>query len=233
MVHNSGKIKPDPEGMKAEDEDVDTEEKKGSSRHWKSGVKETNLKRVFRLVFLFLIITFTAAFVGVIAKHDVIPFFTERARELSKHRTREGKVEFNFVQNIEQFPHKNVRLPPDLKPVSYKLNLRVNLTTERFIGKVKIEIICMNSTRYVILHSGDLDLTNVFVSKKQNTKQEEKLVVKRILAYKEHQQLCIELTETLRKGDTYHATLEFKSKISHRLVGFYKSTYTTLGGEKR
>ena len=133
---------------------------------------------------------------------------------------------------IEKFPHGDERLPKDLQPLSYKLDLQVNLTTLRYSGVVQIKILCKNATRFVVLNSGDLDILSVSLATAEKTR-EKGLVVERILAFKKYQQLCIELNQTLRKGKGYFVTLEFKSMISDRLEGFYKSFYVTETGEKR
>ena len=187
---------------------------------------------LLKFAFFFLSLLFAAAFVGVLTKHDFLPYFTEHARELSKHRAREEEVEFHFVDNIENFPHKDERLPVDLEPLSYKLDLRVNLTRLRYSGVVKIKFLCKNATRFVILHSGDLDILNVSMTGRGKAR-EKGLRVQRIVAFKKNQQLCIELRKVLRKGEVYFVTLEFKSKISNTLEGFYKSSYSTKSGEKR
>lgn len=206
------------------------------SKNLLSRYSPTKSKQIHKIILKYLVffisLIFAAAFVGVLTKHDFLPYFTEHARELSKHRTRGEEVEFHFVHNIEKFPHKDLRLPKDLKPLSYKLDLRVNLTTLKYNGVVKIQIACDQTTRYVILHCGDLDVTNVSVTTVENSR-EKGMLLKRILAFKEHQQLCIELRDALRKEGFYYVTLEFKSKISDRLEGFYKSSYTTETGMKR
>ena len=131
---------------------------------------------------------------------------------------------------IEKFPHGDERSPKDLQPLSYKLDLRVNIL--RYSGVVQIKILCKNSTRFVVLNSGDLDILSVSLATAEKTR-EKGLVVERILAFKKYQQLCIELNQTLRKGKGYFVTLEFKSMISDRLEGFYESFYVTETGEKR
>ena len=93
-------------------------------------------KLLFKFAFSFLWILLAAALIGVLAKHDFLPRFTEHARELSKHRTRGEETKFHFVESIENFPHQDERLPKDLKPLRYKLDLRVNLTTLRYGGTV-------------------------------------------------------------------------------------------------
>lgn len=201
------------------------------SRYFSTKSKQIH-KIVLKYLVFFISLVFAAALVGVLTKHDFLPYFTEHARELSKHRTRGEEVEFHSLHNNEKFPHKDLRLPKDLKPLSYKLDLRVNLTTLKYSGVVKIRIVCDKTTRYVILHCGDLDVMNVSVTTAENSR-EKGMLLKRILAFKENQQLCIELREALRTGGVYYVTLEFKSKISDRLEGFYKSSYTTETGVKR
>lgn len=183
----------------------------------------------FKFVFFFLSLLFAAVLITILTKHDFsLPSFTEHARELSKHRTSGEVVTFHFVSNIREFPHGEERLPKDLQPLSYKLDLRANLTTLRYRGMVTIKILCKKATRFVILHSGNLDILNVSM-----TTAGKRLAVERILAFKKNQQLCIEVEKTLRKGALYHVTLQFKSKISDRLEGFYKSSYTSETGEIR
>ena len=190
-------------------------------------------KIILKYSVFFISLIFAAAFVGVLTKHDFLPYFTEHARELSKHRARGEELEFHSVYNIEKFPHKDPRLPKDLKPLSYQLDLRVNLTTLKYNGAVKIRILCKKTTRYVILHCGDLDVMNISVAKAEDSREKAGMIIKRILAFKANQQLCIELREALRSGEVYYVTLEFKSKISDRLEGFYKSLYVTETGEER
>ena len=202
-----------------------------SSRYSPTKRKQMH-KIILKYLVFFISLMFAAALVGVLTKHDFLPYFTEHARELSKHRTRGEEVEFHSIHDIKRFPHKGLRLPKDLKSLSYKLDLRANLTTLKYSGVVKIQIACEQTTRYVILHCGDLDITNVSVTTEENSREKE-MLLKRMLAFKEHQQLCIELRESLRKGAFYYVTLEFKSKISDRLEGFYKSMYTTETGVKR
>lgn len=201
------------------------------SRHSSTKSKPIH-KIILKYLVFFISLIFAATFVGILTKHDFLPYFTEHARELSQHRTRGEELEFHSVHNIEKFPHKNQRLPKDLKPLSYQLDLRVNLTTLKYSGVVKIRILCEKITSYVILHCGDLDVMNVSVAKTENS-EEKGLIIDRILAFKAHQQLCIELREALLSGEVYYVTLEFKSKISDRLEGFYKSSYTTETGEQR
>lgn len=186
-------------------------------------------KIVLKYLVFFISLIFAVAFVGVLTKHDFLPHFTEHAQELSKHRTRGEEVEFHTVSNIEKFPHKEQRLPKDLKPLSYKLDLRVNLTTLKYRGSVKTRVLCEKTTRYVILHCGDLDVLNVSVTAENGQDK----AIQRIVAFKEYQQFCIELRGDLRAGESYYVTLEFKNKISDRLEGFYKSWYTSETGEKR
>ena len=225
--------------METDDDEFESEKKRiisSRSKNLPCRYSSTKSKRFHKIIpkylVLFISLIFAVALVGIVTKHDFLPYFTEHARELSKHRTRGEEVEFHSVDNIEKFPHKGQRLPKDLKPLSYHLDLRVNLTTLRYSGIVKIRILCEKTTRYVILHCGDLDVTNVSVAKAENS-QEKGMAVERILAFKANQQLCIQLREALLSGDVYYVTLEFKSKISDRLEGFYKSSYTTETGEKR
>ena len=94
-------------------------------------------------------------------------------------------------------------------------------------------MLCKSATRFVILHSKDLDILDVSMTQAYEIPPVETLTVQRILLFKRNQQLCVEFFKPLRKGEMYVLNLRFKSKISNRLEGFYKSYYTNKHREKR
>ncbi|XP_068680760.1 endoplasmic reticulum aminopeptidase 2-like isoform X3 [Montipora foliosa] len=189
---------------------------------------------IVKAVFFSLSLVFAVVLVLIFLQHDFLPLFTEHARELSKHRSREDGVEFKIVDTMEKLARANRgRLPRDIQPLTYNLDLRVNLTTLRYCGVVKIKMLCKSATRFVILHSKDLDILDVSMTQAYEIPPVETLTVQRILLFKRNQQLCVEFFKRLRKGEMYVLNLRFKSKISNRLEGFYKSYYTNKHGEKR
>lgn len=177
-------------------------------------------RRIVRAVVLFVLSTFAVAVLASCMKQSVLPHLAEHVRELLKHKAGEKEVEFIVAETVEEFPHKEERLPTDLEPLHYNLKIFVNMKALKFRGSVGIELLCTRNTSKIVLHAKDLDIGNVLVKSRNK-----RLVVKRIFAYDRNQQICIELQQSLIKGMRYYLQLEFKAKISDKLEGLYKSRY--------
>ena len=62
-------------------------------------------------------------------------------------------------------PYWSIRLPKSVIPVHYDILLQINLSNERFNGKVVIQIDVKSPTLYIILHNKGLNVTKVKVQK--------------------------------------------------------------------
>ena len=127
------------------------------------------------------------------------------------------------------FPYQNIRLPRDVRPLSYDLYIHPNLTTFKFSGKVKITLRCLRPTRNVILHLRDLCVRDSRITDAKGNK----LKIVRRMEHKKNQQHLIAVEKELEEKATYALYLEFKGTLSSNMEGFYKSSYKTKSGKVR
>lgn len=130
----------------------------------------------------------------------------------------------------DEFPWKDIRLPKDILPVTYRIYLKPDLaTTFDFTGRVAIDVQCVKPTKYVILHFKKLDI-NSFKLLDSNKKYAN---VSRILKNQDHEQILLETQEELQAGKNYTLKLTFSGKLSNSMAGFYKSSYKTKEGKTK
>ena len=54
-----------------------------------------------------------------------------------------------------------------------------------------------------------------------------------VLEYKPRQQIAVKFSEELKAGHYCVLTLDYSANLSHTYDGFYKSSYSDEGGNKR
>lgn len=127
------------------------------------------------------------------------------------------------------FPYQNIRLPNNVRPLSYDIYIHPNLTTFKFYGRVKIALRCYRPTKNIILHLRDLSVGDIkLTDSKQNH-----LKIARTVQHKKNQQYLIATDKELREKETYAIYLENNGTLSNNLEGFYKSSYKTKSGQVR
>lgn len=129
----------------------------------------------------------------------------------------------------KSFPHKEILLPKDLTPERYQVYLHPNLTTFDFHGGVKIDIICKNPTRNILLHMKKLNITSYGVQDSSGNH----LSVLRVAHSKKLEQYLVQMRDELQKGEKYTLKLDFNGLLSNTMAGFYKSSYKTKSGKMR
>lgn len=129
----------------------------------------------------------------------------------------------------KSFPHKEILLPKDLTPERYQVYLHPNLTTFDFHGGVKIDIICENPTRNILLHMKKLNITSYGVQDSSGNH----LSVLRVAHSKKLEQYLVQMRDELQKGEKYTLKLDFNGLLSNTMAGFYKSSYKTKSGKMR
>uniref|UniRef100_A0A915B5N7 Aminopeptidase n=1 Tax=Parascaris univalens TaxID=6257 RepID=A0A915B5N7_PARUN len=76
-----------------------------------------------------------------------------------KKKTEQRSLEQHVIDECGQFyPWRNIRLPRDIMPLSYKLRLQPNLSTSTLSGSVQIELKIAKPTKSIILHALELNL---------------------------------------------------------------------------
>lgn len=130
----------------------------------------------------------------------------------------------------DDFPWQDIRLPRTVLPVTYDITLHPNLTTFLFTGGVTIELQVQKPTDFLVLHSKNLNITfhDLMVSETSR-----KVVINDEKHHALHEQLFFKLGEPLQKGTIYQLVLRYEGVLVDTMMGFYRSSYTTSGGEKR
>ncbi|CAB3384997.1 Hypothetical predicted protein [Cloeon dipterum] len=118
------------------------------------------------------------------------------------------------------FPTPSYRLPGDLRPEHYTLEIKTFLDGEnsRFEGRVLIKVECEKDTSRVVLHSTDLLLNTdkVRVGDNEITGHEFDT---------QNEFYIINLKEALKSGSKYVIEIPFEGNLTTSLKGYYRSSY--------
>ncbi len=118
------------------------------------------------------------------------------------------------------------RLPPSTRPRRYELLITPDLDTSSFSGEVVIALELAEPTGTIVCNARDLDVSLVELSQGGSP------VAARLEVDAEHEQVVITADRPLAAGDAV-LELQFDGKISHGLLGFYRSTYVDEAGADR
>ncbi|CAB3384998.1 Hypothetical predicted protein [Cloeon dipterum] len=117
-------------------------------------------------------------------------------------------------------PTPSYRLPGDLRPEHYTLDMKTFLDGEnsRFEGRVLIKVKCEKDTSRVVLHSTDLLLNTdkVRVGDKEITGHEFDT---------QNEFYIIKLKEALKSGSKYVIEIPFEGNLTTSLAGYYRTSY--------
>ena len=127
---------------------------------------------------------------------------------------------------------EDLRLPTSLKPHHYDLYIRTDITNRMFNASVQILISCEEATNYIILHSKMLDIVKGSASLSSVSNGEVPDLIEPWL-YEENQYMVVELSSELTAGEMYVFSVDFGAELKEDLIGYYLSSYTTSGGDKR
>ncbi|XP_023682625.1 thyrotropin-releasing hormone-degrading ectoenzyme [Paramormyrops kingsleyae] len=127
-------------------------------------------------------------------------------------------------------PWRHVRLPASLRPRHYDLKLSVYMDNFTFSGEVNIEVECITSTRFIVLHADRLELEKAVVY--SDSKKPGVMRINRRFSYPANQVYVIALHRELKPLRTYKINITFEAQIENELLGFFRSSYV-LNGEKR
>uniref|UniRef100_S4RXZ6 Aminopeptidase n=1 Tax=Petromyzon marinus TaxID=7757 RepID=S4RXZ6_PETMA len=141
---------------------------------------------------------------------------------------------------IRPGPWKNIRLPKNLVPISYKVKLWPKLDPDpvtklyTFSGDSTVEFQCLVPTSNVIIHSNKLNYT-VKGSHLALLKDSSGNGVEVASSWLEpkNQYLVLELKAPLQKDAIYTMATEFVGELADDLAGFYRSEYTEETGNRK
>ena len=128
----------------------------------------------------------------------------------------------------DQYPYKQPRLPSDLIPSHYILDLDIDIKKENFTGTVTILLDCEGPTDQVIFHGRNLHLLNIQMED-GNSKP---VNYKSIAFLKEHDMYVVMLNQTLEEDSDLRLFIQYTARFNKVLGGLYKSIYTDFGVQK-
>ncbi|NP_001268818.1 puromycin-sensitive aminopeptidase-like isoform X1 [Bombyx mori] len=122
------------------------------------------------------------------------------------------------------------RLPNNVIPKHYALELIPNLEKFTFKGKTAVKVSIVNPTNVIVLNSLDLDLKNVKLQ--YNDGSNSAIIPSSVELSTTDETASIYFSESLLEGE---ATLysEFTGEINDKMKGLYRSKYIAPNGEER
>ncbi len=127
----------------------------------------------------------------------------------------------------------DIRLPNNLVPSFYTLELKVDVDKFTFEGAVDIQIQVKNSFEYVIVHVNALDITGSRVLVRDLGNNEEVEIIEQI-PVKPNQFYVLHMATPLEQGKRYLIRFgEFKGTLEDDLRGLYRSSYKDQRGNMR
>lgn len=96
-----------------------------------------------------------------------------------------------------------------------------------FSGELIIDMKCVRSTKYILLHSKNLNITYYWFYQLGKLNRGIDIISMK----KKDEQILFEPNEKLAAGEKYRIVILFRGVFSQ--FGFVKQTYTTNSGEKR
>ena len=115
------------------------------------------------------------------------------------------------------------RLPVSTRPRRYELLIAPDLDTSTFAGEVVISLELTEPTDTIVLHAKDLDVSLVRLT------QGGRPLAASLAIEAEHDRLVVTAERPLAAGDA-ELEFQFDGRISHGLLGFYRSTYVDEAG---
>lgn len=129
---------------------------------------------------------------------------------------------------------KDVRIPPDLVPTYYNLELKPDIYSGdpdqfRHEGSVEIFLNCTKSTSVIIVHINDLTIDRSSIRVVSLTSGQSAPRLRHTEEDKARQFYKVYLTGQLQEGHRYSLFMTFSAKLTNNLYGLYYSTYEENG----
>ncbi|XP_029834124.3 aminopeptidase N [Ixodes scapularis] len=125
----------------------------------------------------------------------------------------------------------DLRLPRSVQPLHYEVELSPRLFGDfAFTGAVAVTMHCLSATDAVVMHSKDLNVSDVSV---EETTSNVLVPCGAPVHDAARQFLRLPLHKTLSAGTNYTLRMRFRGWLNDDLAGFYRSSYTDAAGNKR
>ena len=120
-----------------------------------------------------------------------------------------------------------VVLPETARPSKYRIKLQPDLKNFTFDGEQSVDIQVLEPTSAIVLNSIDLKISSATIHANGITLSNAKVSYD-----KEAETATIDFGETIQPGDAW-LEMVFTGELNDKLMGFYRSEYTSQDGETR
>jgi len=120
-----------------------------------------------------------------------------------------------------------VVLPETARPSKYRIRLQPDLTNFTFDGEQSVDIQVLEPTSSIVMNSIDLKIEKATLHAMGTT-----LTTRAVNFDKEAETVSLEFGETVQPGDA-RLEMAFTGELNDKLMGFYRSEYTSQDGETR
>ena len=120
-----------------------------------------------------------------------------------------------------------VVLPETARPSKYRIKLQPDLKNFTFDGEQSVDLLILEATSAIVLNSIDLEISNTTLHANGTT-----LTSKSVTIDKDAETATLEFGETIQPGDA-RLEMVFTGELNDKLMGFYRSEYTSQDGETR
>ncbi|XP_073428069.1 glutamyl aminopeptidase [Dendrobates tinctorius] len=141
------------------------------------------------------------------------------------------------VENNDSGDWSQFRLPNDIYPLHYDLDLQPEMDKDTYNGTVTIWLkVTRSGSKHLWLHIRE---TKIIGQPKLRDRVNQEIPIVHCFEYQLHEYVVFEANQVLQPNanndvldDTYRLTLQFAGQLSGSLVGFYRTTYQENGVTK-
>ncbi|KAA0204033.1 hypothetical protein HAZT_HAZT005894 [Hyalella azteca] len=182
--------------------------------------------------FIFLVMVLSCAIVGLAVysfsdKSEIETTFTETV--VPEKLTTDDVTVSEEPDRSTQPWELEYRIPVSTIPYHYDLYLHPDLESGKFTGKVTILVGVTSSMTFLVTHFRDMNIT---LTKLRSAESSDEVDLLDYFGYEPNQFWVMRPRVALKPGN-YSMELEFDGSLENKIVGFYKSIYTTKAGIKR
>ncbi|XP_034043789.1 puromycin-sensitive aminopeptidase isoform X2 [Thalassophryne amazonica] len=121
-----------------------------------------------------------------------------------------------------------VRLPTDVCPVNYGLCLKPDLINFTFEGKLEAQVEVTQATNQIVMNCADIDIITASFAPQGGVE----INATGFNYQNEDEKVTLSFPSPLHKGSGT-LKIDFVGELNDKMKGFYRSKYTTSGGETR
>ena len=186
-----------------------------SRRRAPKGFIFVSKKKAICFIVTVVVLVIVSAVVGTVISSSKSSSDPEVAAHQVTNRSRKTTADRNSLNEEQKW--KNDRLPRDILPISYDITIKVNMSSDHFIGRVKIQMFIKKATQFIILNAEQMKYVRLGV-KDRHQRNVERLYVKNYGQY-----LVIKLAKKLQQRVYYVLEIIFKAPFkSYPSRGLYK-----------